>query len=463
MNEREYPDVGNTAVNQIDSNSFYEIYAGDTVVFKDDSEPQKDDRRRYWELDGKKETEWEALNDRLTTYVYEETGTVKVVFCVDDEKNCAAKMILVKERPEFVEKYIPPPPPPPDKKTPKEPVVRKPELKFILPNVYSTNSPNEEFTIRVSVRNISNKDDVTLIVNGQDYKKFNLSKGQLTSKIPLKEGRNLVKLTAEGAGETVSQEKEFMYSPGISATPSVGFIQPSTSTTTSNDKYDIVVATSNVAKKEQLTLTVGGKTIKDFSFSANAGELSASVPLSLGSNTIRISANTSAGKVSQETFITYTKPAAPQKTAALNRSGSVGPPTSGYPASNECTDRVRGAFSATLSPVSDVDLTSFKVYTDICGGLKVELSGPNLKSHFQTAINAGRSQISMADIDAQLSAGNKYTLTLTPIAGYGTCASSQTPSFYDVKNCADLSSATSSALKLDQKGRLLLFDLKFSY
>lgn len=459
MNERSFPSVDGMSWDKIDSTSIYTIYEGDSIVFKDVSVPEKEDRPRFWNLDGY--PGWEERDSKLVVYPYGSVNRFTVVLCIGDTLNCTEKAVVVKEAIGTPPPVIVDTPKPPKSPQPTEPPKpSSPRVKFILPNVYSTNSPTDHFTIHANVWN-AQKSDMYLEVNGEEYKSFTLKGNKFTSSVPLKPGKNLVKLKVSNSVGSIDEEREFVYSPNAKPAPMLGFVQPSgNGTTVNSDKFDIVVSTANIDRKDQLTLTVGGQAIKNFSFSPSASELTATVTLAAGNNTIRVAANTSDGKTSQEATINYVKKAV---NTGFSKSGVVGVPVLNYPAGDDCVDRSKGGFSATLSPNSDMELTSFKIFTDVCGGVKVELTGPNLKSHFQTAINAGKTQISLADIDARLEAGNKYTLTLTPIAGYGTCSSSQTPSFNDVQSCSGVNSNTSPALKLDQKGKLVLFDLKFSY
>lgn len=445
LNEREFNSVDATPVEQIDSIAFYEIYAGDTVVFKDVSEPLKEDRKRYWNLDGQEG--WDTIDNRLTMHVYENLGKVKVVLCVDNEDNCTAKAILVKERPyvpeveytpQVVEQSVNTPTP----KLPKQPVIRKPELRFILPNWYSSNTTVDEFTISVSAKNVT-KNDITLLVNGQVFNKFNLSKkGLLTSKIPLKEGRNIVILSAENSGGSVKEEKEFIYSHGGSGTPSVGFTQPTTSSaTTSSDKYDIVVATANIAKKD-LTLTVGGQAIKDFSFFANTGELKARVSLKKGENRIRVAA----GSVSTEVTVTLDNLCSGVMfTGVQSKEISLG----------SCNDFSVSNGSITLVPSRNIRLMGAVVYSSECGSITLKLE--NVSETLELSEN--KNQLTFNKLDGvELEAGNSYTLTYS--TGKSSDCPKGAPTLLNATAC-DKNSSGNQCLTINYNGKASLFSLKY--
>ena len=470
MNEETFPDVTRLADIK-DTSVFYAILTGDTVVFKDISAPATAVDKRYWDLDGNANTGWEALDEDLTRFRYDRAGTFKVVLCINDTLHCQAKAILVRERltTEVVKPTPTPEPEQPIVKTPKPPPPpKKPEVRFLRPNVYSTNHNEESFSISVQLRGVSGKEDIRLLVNGKEHKQFTYSRGLLSSKVPLQVGKNYVKVSVSNEVGTAEKEIEFERSippptaaPPPAPVPSIVFAKPADRTETSaSETYEIVLVTSNVSKKNQLRLTVGGKEVKKFDFSPGTGELVAKVELSPGENKVKASVDSPNGVVSQEATVIYKKPeVVPPPPPNLSTYGLAGIPLNQY--SSDCITALRGSFSVTLTPVQDVEARSFKVYTDDCGGVKVALTGPQLNENFRATLNKGRTLIDFADSDARLKAGNTYTLTCTPISGYGGCSSSKAPAFHDLRNCSDVSSASAPALKLNDKGNLVLFDLKF--
>lgn len=452
LNEQDFPRILTDSMpNDSDNVAVYQIYQGDTVVFKDVTEPLNAVDSRFWNLDG--EEGWESRDEEFTEYVYHDLGLVTVVLCVNDTTNCVAKAIFVREAPpDFTPEPAPRPEPKPEPRPdpgPKPPKPqKKPELKFILPNVYSTNTNDDEFPIRVRVGYVSQKNDLTLLVNGEKFTAFSLSRGQLSGKVPLNPGKNLVVLTATNSAGTATEEKEFIYSPKATVTPSIGFITPSAlATTTSNEKYDIVVASVNVTKKEQVSLTLNGQAIKDFSFSPNTGEIKAKLALKKGDNRIVASV----GSISSEVKVTL-------------ESGGGGVKFTGVPSkeinTGSCDDFSVGSGSMTITPSRSVRLMGATVFSSDCGSLTIKLSGGGggkVSESFELSQN--KSQLVFNTLDGlELEAGNTYTLSYT--TGKSSDCPKGAPQLLNAKSCGKNSSGDQS-LEIGYDGKVCLFSLKY--
>ncbi len=450
LNELKFESVDNTPFDQIDSNSIYVIHVGDTVVFKDISKPEKDERIRNWDLDGQEGVE--AQNERLTTYVYETVGNYKVVLCIDGTDNCAAKAISVIERTDIDPVFVPKiaDNPPPKKETPRTPTtVKKPEVKFLLPNVFSTNTNKDEFNVKARVGRVSDKKDVSLEINGQSMSAFSIAKGVLYAKIPLKEGKNTLKLSAENSGGSDSQEIEFIYHhEGPPAPPSVGFIQPSTSTaSTSSDKYDIVVATANVGKKEQITLTVDGKLFKDFSFSPGTGEVKAKIALKKGENRIRVTA----GAATSEVNITLESGGGVAWTGVQTKDINT----------STCNDYTITSGTVTLTPKRNLRLMECTVYSSECGSISLKLAGGGERLSETKELSKNKSQLVFDVLDGiELEAGTPYTLSFS--TSKSSDCPSGSPKLLDAAACGKSSSGDQN-LEVSYGGKVSLFTLKYKY
>ncbi len=451
LNELPFESVdGKTPFEQIDSTSIYDIYAGDTVVFKDISKPEKDERIRFWNLDGQEG--WESQDERLTTYVYETVGNFKVVLCIDGMDKCAAKAITVKERP-----YVPPVTvptiaenPPPKKETPRTPTtVKKPEVKFLLPNVYSTNTNKDEFNVKARVGRVSDKSGITLEINGQRMNGFSISKGVLYSKVPLKEGKNSLKLTAENSGGSDSQEIEFIYHPeGPAASPIVGFIQPSTSTaSTSNDKYEVVVATANVTKKEQISMSVDGKSFKEFSFSTGTGEVKAKIPLKKGENRIRVTA----GSATSEVNITLESGGGVAWTGVQTKDINT----------STCDEYTVTSGTVTLTPKRNLRLMECTVFSSECGSISFKLAGAGERLSETKELSKSKSQLVFDVLDGiELEADTPYTLSFS--TSKSSDCPSGSPKLLNASSCGKNSSGD-QILEVGYGGSASLFRIKYQY
>lgn len=144
-----------------------------------------------------------------------------------------------------------------------------------------------------------------------------------------------------------------------------------------------------------------------------------------------------------------------------NKQGIAGP-RAGYSTTPDCSGFANSEFSVTLKTNRAVELGSFVLYADQCGGVEVSLSGPSVNRAFKAALVEGYSQIILDEGIPRLGVGN-YTLRCRALGNYSGCGVAGTPRFANVKSCPDIKSLTAPALSMDQKGALLIHELKFTY
>ncbi len=151
------------------------------------------------------------------------------------------------------------------------------------------------------------------------------------------------------------------------------------------------------------------------------------------------------------------------KDKGLTNTGSVGVPSSSRQANSECADPSQSSFSVKISPKKAVELTSFYVYTDGCGSMKISLQGGGINESTTIALNKGRNDIKIGTAldDPRLEAGKTYVLTCTA-AKSGSCSEDRIPRFEDAKDC-NFPAKTAPELGLNQDGHLFIYDLKFRF
>lgn len=117
-------------------------------------------------------------------------------------------------------------------------------------------------------------------------------------------------------------------------------------------------------------------------------------------------------------------------------SNMTGANVSARPKDLSCAD-YKPSFSVKLKPVKDVELSSFKVVSDGCGGLKISLNGGDINDNITVGLNSGTSQVSLGGLDdTKLEAGKTYTLSGSTIAKYGGCPSDKPPKLEDAMDCS---------------------------
>lgn len=253
-----------------------------------------------------------------------------------------------------------------------------------------------------------------------------------------------------------------------SPAPVLTLKKPTERETTSRDKtYTIEVETANVLNKEELAVSLNSEPVSNFSFDANTGLLKSRLRLSEGSNFVRVTA----GMESKDVLIVYEKPERPEpkpKPASKpapptpSKSGVAAPALSAFESGAACLENSGSSFTMKIKPKQDIELLSFKFFTDNCGGIAVVLNGPEGSQTFQGALVQGKNQISFGDMDARLKKNVTYTLTCTAEAGRLECASTEAAHFLNLKKCG-APAATTPQLTLDFQNNHILFDLNYLY
>ncbi len=207
-----------------------------------------------------------------------------------------------------------------------EPKVAAPRIEIINPgsSPYVTSSSNEN--LRARIQNVYAYSDVQCYLNGSNQP-FTFEKGRLSADLRLRPGRNEARIVATNpAGrdeKTVVLVLEDRYTPPpppytpppvtpppppVMPRPEVRIVEPSRSPyTTDRDNVRLLAQIRNVTDQRDLRLFVNGS---DARFTLAEG-LEASVRLREGRNTIRVEANTSGGRASDEIEVVYQRYTAP--------------------------------------------------------------------------------------------------------------------------------------------------------
>ena len=198
--------------------------------------------------------------------------------------------------------------------------IAAPRIEIINPgsSPYVTSYANEN--LRARIQNVYAYSDVQCYLNGSNQP-FSFEKGRLSADLRLRPGRNEARIVATNpAGrdeKTVVLVLEDRYTPPpppstpppvtpppppVVQRPEVRIVEPSRSPyTTDRDNVRILAQIRNVSDQRDLRLLVNGS---DTRFTLAEG-LEASVRLREGRNSIRVEANTSGGRASDEIEVVY--------------------------------------------------------------------------------------------------------------------------------------------------------------
>ncbi|MEZ4959575.1 MAG: hypothetical protein R2830_07150 [Saprospiraceae bacterium] len=466
------------AVDPNDSLRVLKIWPGDSVVFQDISMPRGNVTSHSWEYTA--DGIFDIENTDRFSLNFEFPGLYKIILCINGAEKCIAKCIYVQE---ISEPSLPP----------------TPVVQFISPSEPTLETTEKKFTVELSTINVQDAAELTMQLNGKAFKNFTFSPedGRLTAEVTLDNGENRVAVLASTDAGTDSDEVVIMRekpaskkndsgpAPPKAPSPPVVKIKKQGKSTVTSSSYKLQASALNVSDKGDIILTLNGSPVN---FSLSGKTVKADLSLEEGENTIKVAAATSAGISNDEVLLTYKKqspapeparkiappppPPVPdplpekkitEKPDRLVKPGKIGSPVSSYPTATDCIDIVKNSFSFTLTPKQWVELQSFTIYHDDCGGMLLTLSGPEGSQSTKISLSGLKTQVTFGSIDARLEPNTTYTVTCATLAGYGGCPSSTPPNFENTKACAGTNPTTSSVLGLDQKGKQIIFDLKFLY
>ena len=230
------------------------------------------------------------------------------------------------------------------------------------PTVVITNPSTEPFTtnnatavINATITNVSNAQNVTFTVNGQNVRNFSLSGTSFSaSGINLNPGNNTFVVSATNKDGNVSDNATIVYNAPVQP-PVVTITTPSTNPYNSSTNTTSIRATIlNVANAQGVSFMVNGQYVTNFTFTGTSFSAS-NLPLNSGSNNFTITGTNSAGSDVKSTVVSYSPQPAP---SIGDMSVAVQPATTG------CTVTVY----AGLSNVSNINQITFKINGVVTSG-----------------------------------------------------------------------------------------------
>ena len=190
---------------------------------------------------------------------------------------------------------------------PKPPVVTitKP---FVNPFTTSNNTAN----LTATLLNISNKNQITFTLNGNNYTNFNFNNqtGALNTNLALKEGSNVVVISGTNNDGSDSKETILIYKPTQTIEPPiVTFTDPASNPFYTEGSNSMVSASVfNVTSKNQIDVLLNGQPINNFVFNSVQKKVSLNTSLITGANIITITATNTAGVDSENQTIIRNEP-----------------------------------------------------------------------------------------------------------------------------------------------------------
>lgn len=213
----------------------------------------------------------------------------------------------------FIYEYSNPQPNPNPRPNPQpnpNPVVEPPFVEITSPRNCPFTTADNTVQIEATVRNVKNTNDIQFKVNGRTINNFRFSRNRVTATVNLQDGENYIEILGINNRGRVNDNCTITYNePQL--LPRITFLSPSRSPfTVKEDNYSVRARIENVDNNRNIELRVNGKS-EPFSF--KNGILGSLIDLSLGANTVEISAYNNAGTDEATTTIIFEqdKPSAP--------------------------------------------------------------------------------------------------------------------------------------------------------
>lgn len=187
------------------------------------------------------------------------------------------------------------------------PQIAAPKVTFLSPNRNPYTVSDDTYSIRTRIDNVTNNKNIRLSVNGKS-EPFSFKNGTLSSLIDLRKGANVIEVSAynDGGTDEASTTIVFEQKTVPATAPKVTITSPTKNPyNTNNASAKVTAVISNVASKNEVTFKVNG-TSKTFNFKNNS-QLSATVNLVEGNNTIEVLASNAGGKDNDFVNIVYKK------------------------------------------------------------------------------------------------------------------------------------------------------------
>ncbi|HRK81818.1 MAG TPA: Ig-like domain-containing protein [Saprospiraceae bacterium] len=194
-----------------------------------------------------------------------------------------------------------------------------------------TNNANLEtntVTVKATIENVTAARSVRFTVNGNAQSQFSFENGQFTATVEnLREGDNAMVVSASNTDGSAEASVTVKYTPRpADPAPVVKFIVPARSGLPARGvEQQVKASVLHVASRDDILLTRNGKPFGDFNYDAKAKELTATIPLEGGTNTIRVIATNKVG--SDTATVTVLRPDVVQQQGPVITIESVSEPT----------------------------------------------------------------------------------------------------------------------------------------
>ena len=172
----------------------------------------------------------------------------------------------------------------------------------------NSNVSNDRTVLRADTRNVTSSNQIRVYVNGQSFSNFsfNRSRQEITATVDLDNGNNTIRVQVQNNDGTAEDEVYVRYNQPANP-PSVTINQPTNNSNVSNDRTVLRADTRNVGSSNQIRIYVNGRSFTNFSFNNSRQEITATIDLESGNNTIRVQVQNNDGSDEDEVTVRHLK------------------------------------------------------------------------------------------------------------------------------------------------------------
>lgn len=184
------------------------------------------------------------------------------------------------------------------------------------PSIVITNPPypdyqtsDQNYRVQAIVEGVDSRDQVEFFLDGEARNfDFNLTNGNLSANVPLREGRNAIRIVARNKNGR-QEEQSALIREAVSLAPNVSIQQPNKSySETSANAIELIAIAAQVERKDQISVLVNGRNINNFNFNPQNGQINTRISLQQGNNTIEVIAKTEGGTDSDRVSVVLREP-----------------------------------------------------------------------------------------------------------------------------------------------------------
>ncbi len=187
--------------------------------------------------------------------------------------------------------------------------ITPPEIRIVSPATYQFRTSDQFGELRATVSNVRSIENIHLKVNGSTTREFSFNSrtGELSSRIALREGENMMTIQASNESGMDSKDQVFIKEARPCRPPVIRLMDPSGGRiSTHQQTYTLRANVRNAANMNELRITVNGRTVP---YSSDRDQISSTVPLQGGLNRLSVHAVNECGENNASVQITRIPPA----------------------------------------------------------------------------------------------------------------------------------------------------------